>query len=232
MRHDCEFAELLGAITGDGNLSVYKSKDRTDYKTTVSGHIKDDFEYLKYLKILFKASFNKEAKLKDKKRYLRLELSNKEVLYKIHKAGIPIGNKSGIVEIPKNIMKNKELIKSFLKGLADTEFSVMFKKAGRKKHSYPRISVELKSRKLIMQISGILNSININHIVYEKSGRRNNLSYTNLCIDINGKENLYKWLKNIGFRNKKHLTKIEIWKKYGYLKPYTSLKEREKILKL
>ncbi len=42
-------------------------------------------------------------------------------------------------------------------------------------------------------------------------------------IDINGKENLLKWLQNVGFSNKKHLLKIEKWKEVGYYKPYSSL---------
>lgn len=203
MSYDSEFAEFLGVMAGDGNLSIYKS----DHKISISGHREDDFEYFLYLRDLFKRLFHKEIKLRDKKRYLSLELSNKNILNQLNKAGILVGKKSDKIEIPKDIMKNQNLSKYFLRGLADTDFSVTFKKGGRKKNSYPRICVDLGSKKIISQISSLLNSLKIKHTVYGRRGIRNGTKYQTYSIDINGKENLYKWLSEIGFHNPKHLTK-------------------------
>jgi hypothetical protein len=234
MKCNSEFAELLGVIAGDGNLNVYRSKDgtKTDHKITISGHREDDFEYFKYLKELFKKLFNKEIKLRDKKRYIRLELSNKAILNKLNQAGIPIKKKSKIIEIPSEIRKNKKLSKSFLRGLADTDFSMTFKKGGRKKHSYPRISVDLGSEKIILQIIRLLDSLDIKSTLYKRVGKRRDTEYESYSLNINGKRNLYKWLKEIGFKNQKHLSKIKVWEKIGYYNPNTSLKERERILEI
>lgn len=212
-----KLAEFLGAMMGDGNLSLYKS----DYRISITGHKNDDLNYLKYLQKLFLELFGKEAKIRDKKRYILLEISNKEIFYKIHSAGVPIGKKSDIVKIPNPIIKNMNQSKAFLRGFADTEFSVTFKKAGRKTHSYPRISVDISSKEMISQISKILNKLRISHKVYKRDRARNNTSYTTYMMDINGKENLQKWLTSIGFNNQKHLSKIEVWKKLGYYNPHS-----------
>ena len=203
---------------GDGNLSLYKS----DYRISMAGHKNDDLEYFKYLQNLFKYLFNKEAKIRDKKRYILLDVSDKKIFYRLHNLGIPIGKKSDIVNIPEDIFNNMVFSKAFLRGFADTDFSVMFKKAGRKNHSYPRISVDISSKEMIKQILKILTRLDISYTTYRRDRVRNNTKYTTYGIDINGKENLLKWLTNIGFNNQKHLSKIKMWKKFGYYKPYSN----------
>lgn len=214
--NEIKLAEFLGTMMGDGNLSLYKS----DYRISITGHKNDDLDYFKYLQKLFFELFNKEAKIRDKKRYILLEISNKDIFHKIHNAGVPIGKKSDIVKIPDNIIKDENSSRAFLRGFADAEFSVTFKKAGRKSHSYPRISVDISSKEMINQISGILNNLNISHKIYKRERKRKNTNYKTYMIDINGRENLQKWLENIGFNNKKHLSKIEIWKKQGFYNPH------------
>ena len=44
------------------------------------------------------------------------------------------------------------------------------------------------------------------------------------------KRDIEKWLEEIGFRNPKHSTKVQIWKKFGYCPPNTKIKFREKYL--
>lgn len=50
-------------------------------------------------------------------------------------------------------------------------------------------------------------------------------------INLNGRNNLVNWMKNIGFRNPKHLTKYSIWKKFGFCPPNTTILERRQILR-
>jgi len=202
---------------GDGNLSLYKS----DYRVSITGHKNADLNYFRYLQKNFKYLFNKEIKLRDKKRYILLDISNKKIFYQLHEMGIPIGKKSDIAKIPKNIFNNMVLSKSFLRGFADAEFSVTFKKAGRKNHSYPRISVDISSKEMINQISKILTKLEISHKIYRRDRERNGTKYITHNIDINGQDNLLKWLLNVGFNNEKHLSKIKMWKELGYYKPYS-----------
>src|SRR3989344_8239785 len=212
---DIKLAEFVGVMMGDGNLSLYKS----DYRVSITGHKNDDLAHFQYLQDMFIDLFNKKLKLRDKGHYILLEISNKEIFSKLHNLGIPIGKKSAIVEIPPNIFNNLTLSKSFLKGFADAEFSVTFKKAGRKKHSYPRLSVDISSKKMIEQISQILERLNISYKTYERHRKRNDKEYITYTIDINGKENLSKWVLSVGFNNQKHLEKIKTWKEKGHYIP-------------
>ena len=72
--------------------------------------------------------------------------------------------------------------------------------------------------------------MNISSTLYEVKKKVNGKIFDSYQIDIYGKENLEKWLYNIGFSNTKHLTKIEIWRKLGYCPPRTTYKERFVIL--
>ena len=38
-------------------------------------------------------------------------------------------------------------------------------------------------------------------------------------IDVYGEKHLERWMEHIGFSNKKHLDKIDFWKKNGYYNP-------------
>ncbi|MBI2106952.1 hypothetical protein HYT57_03130 [Candidatus Woesearchaeota archaeon] len=38
------------------------------------------------------------------------------------------------------------------------------------------------------------------------------------------------WFNEIGFNSSKHLTKYDIWKRFGFCPPYTNILERQKIL--
>jgi len=40
-----------------------------------------------------------------------------------------------------------------------------------------------------------------------------------------------KRIEEIGFKNHKHKTKVEIWNRFGYYPPNTTLKARDAILK-
>jgi hypothetical protein len=54
--------------------------------------------------------------------------------------------------------------------------------------------------------------------------------YASFKLDINGDENLEKWLKNIGFSSTKHLVKLDLWKKIGFCKPFLSYTQRQNLL--
>ena len=55
--------------------------------------------------------------------------------------------------------------------------------------------------------------------------------YSRYRVALSGKDNLSKFLQLIGFRNPKHLTKIEIWNKFGFYPPRLSYQQRLDILK-
>ena len=49
-------------------------------------------------------------------------------------------------------------------------------------------------------------------------------------IAIYKRNDVNKWIKEIGFNNPKHNTKIEVWEKIGYCPPKTKITERRAII--
>jgi hypothetical protein len=89
----------------------------------------------------------------------------------------------------------------------------------------------LSSKKLIKSIKEILDELEINSVVmYNLKSRRYGKISIMHKIDINDIDNLNKWIKVIGFNNDRHLSKLRMWKVFGYCPPYTNILQREKML--
>jgi len=144
-----ELAELCGIIAGDGHITYYKKNG--DYKVEISGNHKE-LEYFNYIKDLFIQLFNKVPTIRFEEDELRLYLSSKKIVEKLISLGLPAGKKKYTIRIPVWALSDKVLGTDFLRGLADTDFSICFKKGSRLKHNYPTISVGLCSKNLIEDI--------------------------------------------------------------------------------
>ncbi|MBL7054908.1 hypothetical protein ISS05_04075 [Candidatus Woesearchaeota archaeon] len=226
-----EIAEMCGIITGDGHLCRYISPKRTDYKIEISGDKKEEIAYFEYVSSLFDKIFNKPLKLIIEEEYSRLYTHSKEILEFFEKIGLIVGKKSDRAFIPNTLLHDKKLSLYFLRGLADTDFCVMFKKGNRKTHSYPKIVAEFASKRIIEDIQKILDRINITY--YKQKVRKTNSfgQFTHYRLEINGKNNLNKWINLIGFSNPKQTTKIKVWEILGYCPPKTTYSQRIKILR-
>jgi len=232
-----ELAYLVGIHIGDGCMNIYKRSDCNGLKYIIkySGHEIDEFElHKKCITPLVKKLFNKKANIYlGYKTTITTEFISKAMLIFFNKSiGIPLSPKKDI-DIPKIIKNsNSEIKKAFLKGLADTEFCITFKKRYRQKHYYPSITFGTQSKKLQKSVIKLLKEIGFNlcYISDYKTYRNNKELFIN-TINLNGLQNLNLWFKEIGFNSTKHLTKYEIWKKFGFCPPNTNIIERRKILK-
>lgn len=214
---------------GDGNLF------RKDYhsKLTLTGHLIDEREfYLNKIIPLVKKLFGNTPTIKESKRDTTIQaiLNSKGVVSFLNqKIGLLVGPKTN-QKIPKELTKNFKV--SFLKGMADTEFCLTFKKRHKKKHYYPCISYGTTNQQMIKQIYNLLLEIGIkSSLSLSIVTNRNGKTLLGNEIDIYGVEKLNEWMKIIGFRSSKHLTKLAIWKRYEYCPPKTNLIERRAILK-
>lgn len=234
-----DLAELIGTLMGDGHLGIYKDKQRKGkecrYQLNISGHMTDDLHYYNYIDNKFKSIFNVSLNIwKWKERNaLVVTLGSKAILTFFRGIGFPIGNKNNNATIPSIIKKGSIGEKSsFLKGLADTDFSLTFKERKKTKHSYPVIKGIFKSKILVSNLTELLSDLNLYHrslteIRYEKRWK---VWVTQYAVYIRGKKHLADWMDKVGFKNPKHTTKYEIWKRFGFCPPYTSLKQRLQIL--
>ena len=234
-----ELAELIGTFIGDGHADIYQSNGSIHSEIKFCGHRTEDVEYYKKcVNMVFKNLFNVELNLRTYSykngSSLVASIDSKAILSFLSKVlNLPIGNKVSISKIPKCVESATDEIKTmFIRGLADTDFCITFKKKYRDNHYYPVISVAQKSKRMIQDLEFLLDSLGFSlytqyNVVFND---RRGFKTTTHRIYISGRENLAKWINLIGFSNPKHITKYLIWKKLGHCEPYTTLDERKNIL--
>ena len=229
-----ELAELIGIIIGDGN--IYMKNNR--YELHFYGDIKEDKEYhekkiLKLLDKLFNAKTSSKIKHFKNSNCRKITFESKAVTSFLTKIiGLKAGRKENI-QIPKIITSGGDkIIYSFIRGLADTDFTIRFKTRYEKKNYYPIIIGNFKDKKLVYGLKELFNKINFHcHIErrtkYDKDTEKN---YEGYAINIVGKENIRVWMRKIGFDNKRHLIRYQVWKKLGFCPPHTNISKGESLL--
>lgn len=200
----------IGVHVGDGNMY---SSNRT-HRITYSGNLINEKNFYKeFLTKLIKRIYKVEPRYYERKRdnTVLLVINSKEVVeFKNKFFKLPIGTKDEI-GIPNVIRKDTKLIKWFMRGLGDTDFSLSFKKDRKGIRSQPRLELYTKSKKLFKQVSEILIKFDFTFGKNAVKGK-----YKGYMIRIYGKLNLQRWLNNFGFFNPWILSKIKVWKKHGY----------------
>lgn len=225
-----ELAEEIGIHIGDGSLGIYEKTGHYDY--TITGGLEDKTYLLEFVVLLMHKLYNLKPYIQENKNYnyIMLKYVSKALIIWKQNMGLPVGPKNDI-RIPPQIAESNFVL-DCLRGIFDTDGSISFKKRDKKRNYYPVVKLSSKSKNLIKQIDeilkkeGIISNIQYNVIRNDKRGFSSVINE----LHINGENGLNKFIKKIGFSNQKHLTKYFLWKKEGYLKPYTSLEERLKIL--
>src|SRR3989344_4905917 len=87
------------------------------------------------------------------------------------------------------------------------------------KNDYPRIQFCFSDTPFAHEVKGLLEEVGFNFGMW-KDPRFNGL----LVYQISGSDNLEKWMKTIGSSNPVQKTKYQVWKKYGFYVPKSSLK--------
>jgi hypothetical protein len=231
-----ELAYLIGVHVGDGCMTF--DKEKNDRYISYTGHIIDEREFHQtIIKNAFEILFNKETKITFDRREnhscIRTYLRSKAIFTFFNKIiKIPVGSKRDI-DVPDIIKNSDTMIKrEFLRGLADTDFSLALKKRYRQKHYYPTISFSSQSKYLVRTVKNFLSELGFKSSTsYNLKSVRNGKIHTINHVNIYGKRNLSLWFNEIGFNSTKHLTKYEVWKKFGFCPPNTDITERRKILK-
>lgn len=104
-------------------------------------------------------------------------------------------------------MSNSSLLRCVIRGIVDTDGSIFVaKKPGVDR--YPSIEITTSSQKLALQLRGILIGMgfNVANIWHYKSKKGKLITYK---VPLNGKKNIKKWLKEIGFSNSYKLNRAK-----------------------
>ena len=144
-----ELAEFIGLLLGDGYMNKYG-----EYFSLleIAGDSRLDQEYLLgYVSPMIKSLFNIKPKINFKKNEnsMYLRLMSKGLINYLEEIGFIKGNKKNI-SIPELITKDDQYIKSFVKGLMDTDGSLVLLNRNQKKYRfYPRISLGLDNKSVV-----------------------------------------------------------------------------------
>lgn len=231
-------AELVGLSFGDGGLTERKGTNRLRFQ--LRGDFSEDREhYNSHINPLFNKEimnplfgrnvgivFNKNAG------FYGISVESEKLII-LNELGIPIGPKKEL-PIPDWIRTNDIYAKKFLRGLLDTDGSVFCQKNYNTKinrHTGIRIRIECSSEVLIKETCNLIKSFSIRCTFHTKNKKQKSHWSNTYCARIDGNIHIERWFKLIGSKNPKHITKFQIWKKFGFCPPYTTLEERKKILK-
>ena len=211
-----DLAYVCGVLAGDGHIKIKRPK-KHEYLIKCVGNPLDEKEfYNKILTRLFYKLFNIKLrpKLHDQSTTYGFSLRSKSLaLFLTTIIGLPDGRKDNI-EVPKIFLENKNMMRAFIQGFADTDLSLSLKKRYKAYKYYPVVNGVSKSKKLIDQISDFLISegfsvSNFKHNYYDPRVNKKIIKYE---ISIYGHLQLVAWMQIIGFRHPKHLKKFQIWK--------------------
>ncbi len=187
-------SELAGIIIGNGN--IYNK--RPSYVEITGDPIKDR-EYFGQIYNVVKKELNYSPKIFVRDGAIRLRINNKEFANFLIDIGIPAGyGKFKKVLLPGKIKYRRLYTKHCIRGIIDTDGSVYFDI--RKAYKYPYIKIELhiKNKKLLFEIVDFLKNLGI----------RTTYPGKKLSLYINGEQEVKKYIMYIGFRNLKHIRKI------------------------
>ena len=224
-----DLAYFLGFHVGDGYMQIKRRENKTtDYRLQYAGHhINDYLFYIYFLGPLVKKLFNKEVKVNVIGGIVTFVIRSKAIVSFLNKScGLPPSPKKYIGVLPIIKFSNNNIKASFLRGVADTDFSLVFRKGGK----YPVIIHATYSEVLHKSLGILLHDLNLYFYYYSRFCGEDK-KFRTYEIYIYGRKNLQDWINCVGFYSYNHLTKYLVWKETGFLRPYTNINDRIEILK-
>ncbi|MFH1786850.1 MAG: hypothetical protein ABH829_04340 [archaeon] len=229
-----ELAEIIGLHLGDGN--IYKQAGRGSVFSYTCCLDQERAYYDQYFIPKLKGLFNLKVRPHiPKENEYRIRIYSKALFTFFTKVlKIPACNKNSMLAVPQYIKESsREVNNAFVRGFADTDFCLIFKKRHKKFHYYPSITGMLSSATILQYIEDYLQAMGfeLSHCYNRRQyDRRTGKFYTKNEIALYGSDNLGKWMREIGFSNPKNITRYAIWKQYGICPPQITQEERNRIL--
>jgi hypothetical protein len=162
---------------------------------------KNEIEYLKYIVNLIRTLFGIEPKTKFRKseNTVDIQVFNKNlIMFLINKVGLQTSPKWGRAVIP-CIYLNTKFEKDILRGYFDTDGSIVV--TNNNGIIYPRLEMKICPSPMQSSFIEILSRRKFRFGVYQ-------IGRNNVRIQMNGKTQLEKWLKEIGMKNSRCIEKV------------------------
>jgi len=231
-----EMAEVCGAFIGDGWIESRKTS------MYITGNLTEDKQYYdERLSRLFSRNIGKVTPKEFHYWHTYgIGFHRKNVIDQLLEFGFASGKKNRTVRIPEWIMNsdNEQIIHSVLRGIFDTDGSFYCKRnynLNKNKwkmqcHWQPRLRIGVVSPKLIEDIKELAERLNLNFSNPSPRQPRKCNEQVAYLFEINSIESISRWFSEINPANPRQTTKYKIWRKFGFLPPYTTLEERNKII--
>ena len=206
------FAILYGIMLGDGCLSFTSKRKKLIF---IAGSLKDDIPFFENIvKPILESLINKDIPIRHRPKIgaINLFFSNVKLYDYMVSMGFPVGKKGDRLFIPR-IFYEKNLVKQVISGFFATDGSLVL--TDNNGTLYPRVEANGIAKNLIKEISDYLNSVGIKSNLY-LAKRKKPSSYggqEQYRIQINGKDNLKKFVKLIGFVNPKQNERLSYYYK-------------------
>jgi len=238
MKISPELAEACGIHAGDG----YLRDDGKRRELDISGSIEEKEYYDEHVVPLFEKLFNIKIKPRifPSRNTYGFVIRDKRIIKFFHELGFPYGAKSTIVKIPNVILKSKDkmLYSKFLRGLFDTDGNINFRRSyglkysvfKKEHHHYPRIDISVVSKYLVTDLIFLLKELGFRFYYHIYNPKKINEKEKHR-IEINGSEQINKWVRIISMKNNVKFSRYLIWKKFGFCRPHTDLEQRKAILR-
>lgn len=199
-KKDEKLAEFIGAVLGDGNITFYqKGKKIGVYSIRIAGDLEKDSRYHKYLKSLGEKLFNIKGKeiLRPKNNERFLAFNSKKLVEFFISMGLKPGDKiKNQTTIPSWIFNDSKCIRSCIRGLIDTDGS--FHRMSNKDPNLLRIDFANHNLRLLEDTRNLFIKLDFNP----------SKLIQNRHFNLSRKEEIKKYLNEIGSSNKKHLDRI------------------------
>jgi intein/homing endonuclease len=116
----------------------------------------------------------------------------------VTRLGMPAGKKSYTVKIPEEMLgKYAKHLPALIRGIYNTDGCVFFDR--RYNPHYPRVYLKMINRRLIAQVYDVLESLHLNPTI----------TIDGFVIQINGFQNVKRFIQKIGFSNPRHINRIK-----------------------
>ncbi|MEM3408100.1 MAG: LAGLIDADG family homing endonuclease [Candidatus Micrarchaeia archaeon] len=201
-----DIAYLAGLIAGDGNI-YFEKNDKNSAQVRFHS---TDHKLLMEASRIIKENFGLNTHLSESSdRIPSICVSSVVIAELLEKLGVPSGEKSHKIDIPPLLVSSgEECVKSFIRGLFDTDGYVSDSKVGSPSIGFTTTSKELAQKMiLVLEWWGIVAKVRIRNKIGQKTRINNRTVETKKLqyqLEIRGIENLKQFRDEIGFfRNDK-----------------------------
>ena len=198
---DRDLAYETGLHVGDGNLTRYPPH----YRYVLSGNRDTEYEFYEGTVVpLIRGLYGLQPSLYTEYNSVYATTYSKSlVLFKIERIGLPPGPKDQLTHLPESITsRGRDSVAQLLSGLFDTDGSPKVRRTTSR--NYPRISFAQKVRGIVENVHRLLSSdFDISSTLYRNDyfDRRSSVTETRWFLDVNGFDNLAKFVAMIGSRH-------------------------------